>query len=114
MYTPAGQCIKKDGQCSYYRFPFASSHFSYFPFVESHSTNKLNIIMNHVPGNFIASGNPLVAPYCSVTIYSYALSGSSKISVILSCRYFKHAVLLESFCSFFNDGKCSWYKLIKF
>ena len=113
MYTSSGQRIKENRKSSYYSFSFTCSHLCNFPFVKSYTSNKLNIIMNHVPGNLITSCNPLIAPNCFVTFNSYAFSGGSQISVILSCRYFKYAILFESFCSFFNYCKSSWYKLIK-
>src|SRR5664280_488236 len=113
MHSPACQSIKENRKSCNNCFSFTGSHLCDLPLMKGNTTNELNIIMDHIPGYLISSGNPLIAPKSFAAVDCYAFPCSSQIPVILSCRDLKYTVLLKSFCCLFNNCKSPWNKLIQ-
>ena len=83
---------------------FSGRHLRYLSLMKNDTSDKLDIVMDHVPGNLIATGYPVVLPDGIVTInMDKILSGSSQISVEISSRNRNGLILGKSPCGRFHD-----------
>ncbi len=113
MDASSCKSIQEYRKCGNQCFAFSRRHFGYFPFMKGYPTDQLDIVVDHVPGYLIAPGNPFIAPYCLITLNSYAFPGCREIPVVLQCRDLKKFVLLESSGSLLHYGKSPWQKGIE-
>src|SRR4030042_1658798 len=113
MDAPSGQSIQKHRKGGNNCFPLTSCHLCDFSFMKGYTTNQLNIIVNHVPGDLISASYPAVLPVSIISLYGNAFPCSRKVPVILSCRNFQHTVFLEPPCCLFHYCKCRRNTLIE-
>ena len=63
MYTLACQRIEEYRKGCDEGLSLTRGHLGYLALVKHYTTDELDVVMNHVPGDFIASGEPVVLPY---------------------------------------------------
>ena len=61
-------------------FTFAGCHFGDFALVENDAADELNVVVDHVPGDFIAAGEPVVLIDC------FAFGGYADKVAALGCQ----------------------------
>ena len=83
---------------------FSGRHLRYLSLMKNDTSDKLDIVMDHVPGNLIATGYPVVLPDGIVAFdMDKILSGSSQISIEISSRNRNGLILGKSPCGRFHD-----------
>ena len=86
------------------RFSFSSLHFSNFPLMENNSSEKLNIIRNHIPGKFMSFD------FCSRPNKSFTSlfchSKSLWKQIIQTASVFNSLFKFIGFCLDFSIRKC--------
>ena len=60
VHTLACQCVEEHRQRSHQRLTFTGCHLGNFTQMQYDTANELHIVVNHVPGDFVTAGNPVV------------------------------------------------------
>ncbi len=93
MNALAGKCIKEYGQSCHEGFAFTCAHFCNPALMQSDAADKLNIIMHHVPSDFVAAGNPALVPDGFVAFYAYKVVTDAELFVEFACLDYNIAVI---------------------
>ena len=80
----SGKRIEEYRQGGHEGLAFSRRHFGDLALVEDDASNQLNVIMDHVPFDVVASGHPMVLPYGLVSFDAHevaALAGELSVEV---------------------------------
>ena len=105
MNTPFGKGVEEGGKRGDKCFSFTCGHLSDLAFMEYDTSDKLNIIVQHIPGNFIAGSHPPVFPDCTVTFNGDMSFFRGEPAVVHIGRYLKCLVLFKTPRGILYDGK---------
>ena len=115
VYTVAGQAVQEDGQGSHQGLTFTSRHLGNLTLVEDDTTNQLHVIVHHVPGDFVTTGNPVVGVDSLVTVDAHkVLALGCQVTVKLGGGNGDGLVLGKAAGGGFHDGKHGGQYLIEF
>ena len=106
--------VQENRERSHEGFPFTGRHFGHIAFVECHSAEELDIVVNHVPGDFVSTGEPVVLVDGFIPVDAdkiFPLCGEFTVSVC--CRYGNGRVLSEAPCRILDNGKDLGQNLIQ-
>ena len=98
MHSLAGQCVKEHRKGRHEGLSFSCSHLGYLSLMEDDTSYELNIIVDHVPCDFVSAGHPMVLPYCIVAVYGHKFLGCAEIAVKVCRLYADLRVLSEAAC----------------
>ena len=105
MHTLAGEGIQVYRQGSHQRFPFTGGHFRDLTLVKHRAAQQLAIVMDHIPFDRVAAGNPgIMMPGLVADDLDVRLPGR-QITVKLRRRHLHIIVLHETAGSIFHHGK---------
>ena len=113
MNATTSQCIQVGRQSRNQRFSFPSRHFGDFSFVENHTTDQLDIVMNHIPNNFRAGCQPAIMPNGNFSLDFNILFGYRQFPISHRSGNFQFSVFLKSAGSFFNYCKSLRHDLVQ-
>ena len=113
MYSLASQCIKEYRKGCYEGFSLSCRHLGNLALVEDDTADELDIIMDHVPCDFIASGHPVVLPEGIVSVNRDKILGCTEGAVEVCRAYLYHLILLETASGGFHDCKSLRKNLLK-
>ena len=98
MHAFSGKSIQKDRKRSHESLSLSGCHFRNLSLMEHDTSDKLHVIMHHIPGNLIASGHPVVIPKGIVPVNAHKILGRAEVTVKLRSLYPYHRILLETPC----------------
>ena len=114
VHTVARQRIQEHRQRGHERLAFAGCHFGNLALVQHYATYQLHVVMHHVPLYFIATGHPVVAVYCFVTVNGQKVFPlCCKLAVEVAGRHFYGRVLRKSTGGIFHYCKHFGQHLVK-
>ena len=113
MDTLACDSIQEHRQRSHECFTFTGSHLGDLSLMQDNTTDKLDIVMNHVPGNLVTACHPVILPQRLVTLDGNEVMRNAELSVEIRRCYFYHRILSESSGSRLHDRKCLRENLIQ-
>ncbi|MPM15787.1 hypothetical protein SDC9_62159 [bioreactor metagenome] len=96
MNTLSGQSIQEYGQSGYQGLTLTRRHLGNLALVEGNTTNKLHIVMDHIPYNLVSAGNPTIAPYSVISLNGNEILHCCKVPVKIQSLYHNLFVLLET------------------
>ena len=105
MYPAAGQSVEEDRQRGHQRFTFAGRHFGDFALVEDHSSDELDVVVDHIPGDGVATRNPSVFVHGPVPFDDEEVFSDGEVSVEVCGGYFYGGVLHKAASRIFHDRK---------
>ena len=98
MNTLSCQCIKEYWESRYESLTLTGSHLGDLTLMEDDTTDKLHVIVHHVPSDLVSACHPVVLPYCVVAFNADELLCSTEVTVKLCCLNSDCMVLLETTC----------------
>ena len=75
---------------------FSGGHLRNLSLVEDDTSDKLHVIVHHIPGYLVSSGHPVVAVYGLVPFYLHEVPVNAEVPVELGCGDLGELVLLET------------------
>ena len=116
MHALSCECVKEHGKGCNQGFTLTGCHFrNHAPLllvgldtaVQDDTADELDIIVNHVPGNLVAAGNPVVLPNGLVALDGdeFAAFGC-QLPVKICCSNLYGGVLRKAACGRLNYCKC--------
>ncbi len=105
VYATASKCVEEHRQGCHKRFTFTSSHFRDFPLMQNRTTNKLHVVVNHIPRDRVPAGNPRVAPNGFVAFDCNVRANSCQITVVVGGGCFHRFVCGKAASRIFYNGK---------
>ncbi len=94
--TPAGKCVKVNGQRGYQRFTFTGGHLGYLTFMQDNATDELHIVMHHIPFYEVTAGHPFVGILSFVTHDVYVIEFGGQLAVVVSGRNLHNIILFKA------------------
>ncbi len=113
MNTFTSKCIKIQRQGCNKSFTLTCCHFSNLSLVQNSSTNKLDIIMYHIPLNHIASCHPSIIVISLITNNIHIIFYCRKVFIVITCCNLYLIIFSKTFGRFFNDCKSIWKNFIQ-
>ena len=113
MYSLTCQCIKEYRTSRDKSLSFTRSHFGDLSLVKDDAADKLDIIMDHIPGDLVSAGHPMVVPYGIISVNLHKILGCTQYAVEFSGFHPYSLVLLESACRRFHHCKRDRKYLVK-
>ena len=105
MYAVASQCVEEYRQGSHQCFTFTGRHFSNLTFVQYDTTEQLYVVVDHIPGDFVTTCNPMVVVESLIAVDFHKIVFGSQITVEVICRYFDCFVFGKTAGRIFHDGE---------
>ena len=76
----AGEGVEIDGEGGDEGFTFTGGHFGDFAAMEDNTADELDVVVDHVPGNHVAAGHPVV----EVDGFVVAVAAGDDVDVVAS------------------------------
>ena len=114
MYTVAGQCVQEYRQSSHQCLTFTGRHFGNLAFVQYDTTEQLYVVVDHIPGDFVATCYPMVVIDGLVAVDFHKVVFGSQVTVEVICRYFDRFVFRKTASRIFHDRKDFWKYLFQY
>ncbi|KAF5030808.1 hypothetical protein DSECCO2_634290 [anaerobic digester metagenome] len=73
MHSSVCKSIKEYRQGGHQCFSFTGCHFGNLTLMKHHAPKQLHIVMDHVPGYFIASSNPAIQVDSLISLYTHKI-----------------------------------------
>ena len=110
------ESIEEYWQSSHQCFTLTSCHLGNLTAMQHHATDKLHIVVHHIPYVLIATSSPAVIVYCLVAIYFHEVESAicCQVAIHLCSSYHDLFVLRETASSTFHDSKGLWQNLTKY
>jgi len=106
MHTVSGQRIEEYRKRSHQSLTFTCCHFGNLALMQYHTTEKLYIIMHHIPGNLITTSYPMILPDSLFTFYPYEITSlCSQIAIHFGSCDLDFFILGETTCRIFYNRK---------
>ena len=96
MDALAGQCIEEHGQRRHEGLAFARGHFGDLAFVEHHAAEELHVVVDHVPLDVVAAGEPVGGIDGFVAFDRYEILRCGQLAVEVGGRNDHRVVLREA------------------
>ena len=112
--TFSGKCIKIDRECGDKGFSFTCSHFSNRSLMENDPTNKLAIVVNHVPSDHIPARHPGAIKSRFIANDLHTGFQGSKIAVHICCCHVQVFVIDKPPAGFPHHGESFRENLIQY
>ena len=96
VHTSVCQCVKENRKRCHKCFSFAGCHFGNLAFMQSHTSNELHVVVNHIPGYRRAAGSPCIKPYSLVAANLDAVANGGNVAVHLRGRNLNLFALFEA------------------
>ena len=106
MHTLAGQGVEKDREGRHEGLSFSGCHLGDLTLMKDYTTDKLDIIMHHIPGDLVSACHPVVLPQSIIAVNGHELLGCTEIAVKISSLHLDYRILLETAGCRFHDCKC--------
>ena len=106
VYATASKRVEEHWQSSHKRFTFTSCHFRNFSLMQNRTSNKLHIVVNHIPRNRVSASNPRVAPNRLVAFDCDVRANRSQITVVVGGSCFHRFVCRKAAGCVFHNGEC--------
>ena len=113
MHAFPGKCVQEDWQGRHESLSLSGCHLRNLALMKDYSTDQLDIVVDHVPGNLVAAGHPVVVPYGIVTVYLDEVPAGAELTVKISGLYADGRVLLEPARCGLHYGKSLRQNLIQ-
>ena len=113
MNTLACQRIQEYGQCSHEGLTLSRSHLGNLTLMQYHSTEELNIVVNHIPLDIVSACGPMGRIDCIVALDIYKIFAGSEVAVEVVCRNHHCIVLRKSTSRILHDSESLGENLIE-
>ena len=101
----AGEGVEEDRERSDEGLALAGGHLGDLALMQDGTADELHVIMDHVPGDLIAAGDPVVLVYGGVAFDMYEVVIDTEVTVELGGGHLDELVLRETACSGLHDGE---------
>ncbi len=101
----AGQRIQEDGQRGYQRLAFARRHLGDLALVQHHAAEELHVVVDHVPLQIVAAGEPVGGVYGLVALDGDEILLGGQVAVEIVGRHHHGLVLCEAAGRILHDGE---------
>ena len=105
MHTVASQGVQENGQRGHQRLTFTGSHLGNLSLMQHDTTEKLHIVVNHVPHRVIASGCPMIVVTSRAALDFHEIILGGQFAVEIICRDMHFLVRGETLGCGFHDGE---------
>ena len=107
MHTFVRQGVEVHRQCGYEGLTFTGRHLGNLTLVQHDAAEELHIVMDHVPGDLVTAGHPVVLIDRFVTVYLHEVKTGvgREVAVQLGCRHFHGLGLSETTGGGFDDSE---------
>ena len=124
VYALVSKRIEEHRQSSHQCFTFTRSHLSdratllfviFNRTMKNYTTNKLDIIVHHIPHHFVASCSPSVMVDSFVTIYFYEIKACIRrqVAIHLGSSYHNGFILSETTSCTLDNSKRIWKNIVE-
>ena len=113
MHTLAGQCIQINRQRGHQGFTLTGRHLRNLALMQHRTANQLNIVMAHVPSDFVSSCHPMVLVHSLVTLNRNTVEFCRQVTVKIVCSHPNLSIFLKTLGSLLHDGKSLRKQLIQ-
>ena len=105
MHTLAGKCVQEYRQGCYEGLSFTCRHLRDLTLMEHDAADELHVVVDHVPGHLVATGNPVIPVNSVIAVdgYEIVVDAELLVEVIGSDHY--GLVLLEPASRGFHNGE---------
>ena len=110
----AGECVQEHGEGSHQGFAFARRHLGDLAFVEHHAAEELHIVMDHIPADVVAAGEPVRRIDRLVALDFDEVLGGGQLPVEIVGRDFDRFVLGEAAGRILHDGESFGQEFVEF
>ena len=113
MNTLSSKRIEEYRESGHKCLTLSCSHLGDLSLMENDTTDKLHIVVYHIPSHLVSTRNPMVLPEGIVTVDGHEFLCCAEVTVKVSCLYLYDWILLETACCRLHDGKCIRKDLVK-
>ena len=115
MNAATGERAQEHGERGHESLTLAGGHFGDFAFIEDLAADHLHIVVNHVPGDFVAAGHPVVAVDSLVAVDGHkVVAASGQVSVQFGSRDDDFGIVGETACGVAHCRKGHRQMLVEF
>ena len=97
--------IEENRECCHKGLSFTGCHLGDLSLMENDTADELDIVVNHVPGDFVAAGHPMVLPDGLVVLDMDEILGYAEVAVEIGGCHRDRFILLEAPGSRLHDGE---------
>ena len=113
MDTFPGKGIEEYRQGRHKGLSLTGRHLCYLALMQDDTTDKLHIVMHHVPCDLVASGHPVVVPHSIVPVYFHEILDCTQVTVEIRGLDSDDGILLEPPRSGLHHRKCLRKNLVE-
>ena len=113
VYSLASQCIEEHRKCRHEGLTLTGSHLGNLTLVKHDTTDKLHIVVDHIPGHFVTAGHPVVLPYSIISLDAHEILCCAEVAVEISSLYPDDLILLETACCGLHYRECLRKNLVQ-
>jgi len=114
MNSLACQCIEEYRESSHEGLTLTGSHLGDLTLMKDDTSDELHVIMDHVPGNLITAGHPMVLPDRIVALDGHEFLSRAEVTVKLCGLYLDDRILGETTGSRLHDSECLRKDLVEY
>ena len=111
--TLSGKRIEEYRQSRNESLTLTGSHLGNLSLMKNDTTDNLDIVVDHVPGNLVSASHPMVLPESLVSFNLHEITCRAEIAVEVICSHLDNRVLCESARRRLHDGKSLRKNLIE-